>query len=105
MEGNLPYNSCLEFSGQTDLPNKLGVPGEDLPFVLHNLQELEKMVETGRLTTNSDPVMIIGAGLSAADAIISTQVSFFIHKKHFSTFPFSSEPRVSHSACVSQVCF
>lgn len=60
-------------TGQTDLPNKLGVPGEDLPFVLHNLQELEKMVETGRLTTNSDPVMIIGAGLSAADAIISTQ--------------------------------
>jgi len=60
-------------TGQTDLPNQLGVAGENLPFVLHNLQELEKMVETGSLTKNSDPVMIVGAGLSAADAIISTQ--------------------------------
>jgi len=60
-------------TGQTDLPNKLGVTGEDLPFVLHSLQELEKMVEDGLLTKNSDPVMIVGAGLSAADAIISTQ--------------------------------
>jgi len=60
-------------TGQTDLPNRLSVAGENLPFVLHNLQELDKMVETGRLTGNSDPVMIVGAGLSAADAIISTQ--------------------------------
>eukprot|EP00092_Neocalanus_flemingeri_P014280 GFUD01015401.1.p1 GENE.GFUD01015401.1~~GFUD01015401.1.p1 ORF type:complete len:650 (+),score=128.51 GFUD01015401.1:268-2217(+) len=60
-------------TGQSDLPNRLNVAGRDLPFVLHNLQELEKMVETGRLTENSDPVMIVGAGLSAADAIISTQ--------------------------------
>jgi len=60
-------------TGQTDLPNKLRVAGEDLPFVLHSLQELEKMVEDGWLTKNSDPVMIVGAGLSAADAIISTQ--------------------------------
>ena len=65
------------FSGQTDLPNRLGVAGENLPFVLHNLRELEKIVEIGNLTKNSDPVMIVGAGLSAADAIISTQVRFY----------------------------
>jgi hypothetical protein len=50
-----------------------------LPFVLHNLQELEKMVDEGWLTKNSDPVMIVGAGLSAADAIISTQVVFSLY--------------------------
>ena len=60
-------------TGQTDEPNKLGVPGEDLPFVLHNLKELDDLVKTGNLTPNSDPVMIVGAGLSAADAIISAQ--------------------------------
>merc|ERR1719383_19452 len=30
-------------------------------------------METGKLTPNSDPIMIIGGGLSAADAIISVQ--------------------------------
>ena len=60
--------------GQTDLPNKLGAPGEDLPLVLHSLQQLEELVKSRILTKNSDPVMIVGAGLSAADAIISAQV-------------------------------
>ena len=61
-------------TGQTDDPNKLGVPGEDLPFVLHKLKDLDDLVKTGHLTQNSDPVMVVGAGLSAADAIINAQV-------------------------------
>lgn len=60
-------------TGQTDEPNKLGVPGEDLPFVLHKLKDLDDLVKTGHLTQNSDPVMVVGAGLSAADAIINAQ--------------------------------
>jgi len=60
-------------TGQTDEPNKLGVPGENLSFVLHTLKDLDDLVLTGMLTPNSDPVMIVGAGLSAADAIISAQ--------------------------------
>jgi len=56
-----------------DKPNRLGIPGEELSFVIHNLRDLEKMIESGGLTPNSDPIMIIGAGLSAADAIISVQ--------------------------------
>jgi len=60
-------------TGQTDEPNKLGVPGEDLPFVLHKLKDLDDLVKAGHLTQNSDPVMVVGAGLSAADAIINAQ--------------------------------
>lgn len=56
-----------------DKPNRLGVQGEEQSFVLHSLRELERAVQKGGLTPNSDPIMIIGAGLSAADAIISAQ--------------------------------
>jgi len=55
-------------------PNKLQVPGEDLNFVFHKLSDLEAAVGNGGITPNSDPIMIIGAGLTAADAIISAQV-------------------------------
>jgi len=60
-------------TGQTDEPNRLGVPGEDLPFVLHKLKDLDDLVKTGQLTQNSAPVLVVGAGLSAADAIINAQ--------------------------------
>jgi len=56
-----------------DKANRLGVEGEDLSFVIHSLRELEEAVEAGGLTPNSDPILVIGAGLSAADAIISAQ--------------------------------
>jgi len=60
-------------TGQTDEPNKLGVPGEDLPFVLHKLKDLDDLVKAGHITHNSAPVLVVGAGLSAADAIINAQ--------------------------------
>lgn len=56
-----------------DLPNRLNVPGEDLSFVTHSLRDLENTIKSGQLTPNSDPIMIVGAGLSAADAIICAQ--------------------------------
>lgn len=60
-------------TGATDTPNKLSVPGEDLPFVLHKLSQLNKLIKTGELGPQSDPVLVVGAGLSAADAIIAAQ--------------------------------
>jgi len=60
-------------TGQSDRPNRLGVPGEDLNFVLHSLADLEALVKDGSLTPNSDPVMVVGSGLSAADTIINAQ--------------------------------
>ena len=52
-------------------PNTLDIPGENLPFVLHSLKELEAKIASGDLNPQSDPVIIVGAGLSAADAIIA----------------------------------
>ena len=51
--------------------NSLDIPGENLTFVLHSLKELEAKIASGDLNSNSDPVIIVGAGLSAADAIIA----------------------------------
>ena len=56
-------------TGSYDVPNKLAVRGETLPFVLHSLQDLEKEIASGLIDKDSGPIMIIGAGLSAADAI------------------------------------
>lgn len=60
-------------TGMTDEPNELGVPGENLGFVLHSLHHLEEAVRNKLITPNSDPVLVVGAGLSAADAIINIQ--------------------------------
>ena len=60
-------------TGAADMPNKLSVPGEDLPFVLHQLSQLNKLIKTGQLAPQSHPVLVVGAGLSAADAIIAAQ--------------------------------
>jgi len=54
-------------------PQRLEVAGEELPFVLHSVPELEAVVASGKITSTSDPVLVVGAGLSAADAIISAQ--------------------------------
>ena len=52
-------------------PNVLGIPGENLPFVLHSLKELEGKISSGSCKRDQDPIMVIGAGLSAADAVIA----------------------------------
>ena len=60
-------------TGTFDKPNHMGVPGENFPYILHSLREVERMYESGKLNSKSDPLVIIGAGLSAADAILYTQ--------------------------------
>lgn len=57
--------------GGYDLPNQMNVQGEDLPFVVKSLQAMEQLITSQQLTSKSDPVLIVGAGLSAADAIIA----------------------------------
>lgn len=60
-------------TGQADTPNRLGVAGEELPFVLHSLPELEAAITAGKVDAHSAPVLVVGAGLSSADAVISVQ--------------------------------
>ena len=58
-------------TGGFDLPNSLSVPGENLSFVVKSLKAMEQLISNRRVTSESDPVLIVGAGLSAADAIIA----------------------------------
>ncbi|GFY75648.1 oxidative stress-induced growth inhibitor 1 [Trichonephila inaurata madagascariensis] len=60
-------------TGNSDQPNELNVEGQDLPFVLHSLADLEKIIHKNRLLSNSDSLVIVGAGLSAADAVIAAR--------------------------------
>ena len=46
---------------------KLGVPGEDLPFVHHQYSDLVPAVDQ---SSPCDPILVVGAGLSAADAVL-----------------------------------
>jgi len=57
-------------TGAFAIPNALHVPGETRPFVLHSVAELDDRIRGGELNMLSDPVVVIGAGLSAADAIL-----------------------------------
>lgn len=53
--------------GTNDRQNVLGVPGEDLLFVKNEFC----VKEIAQLSDQSKPVVVIGAGLSAADAILA----------------------------------
>uniref|UniRef100_A0A3Q0RVM1 Oxidative stress induced growth inhibitor family member 2 n=1 Tax=Amphilophus citrinellus TaxID=61819 RepID=A0A3Q0RVM1_AMPCI len=57
-------------TGASDSPVRLGVEGEDLPFVFHSISDLGLAVSQRKLDRKSDPVLIVGAGLSAADAVL-----------------------------------
>lgn len=57
-------------TGASDSPIRLGVEGEDLPFVYHSISDLGLALGRGQLDMNSDPVLVVGAGLSAADAVL-----------------------------------
>ncbi|XP_034021887.1 oxidative stress induced growth inhibitor 1 isoform X2 [Thalassophryne amazonica] len=58
-------------TGTHDIPARLGVEGESLPFVCHSFWELEGAISRGELNQSSDPVLIVGAGLTAADAVLA----------------------------------
>uniref|UniRef100_A0A8C1MNB5 Oxidative stress-induced growth inhibitor 1 n=1 Tax=Cyprinus carpio TaxID=7962 RepID=A0A8C1MNB5_CYPCA len=58
-------------TGTHDIPARLGVDGENLPFVCHSFWELEAAISSGRLDRASEPVLVVGAGLTAADAVLA----------------------------------
>lgn len=60
-------------TGISDISKRLFVPGEDLPFVLHSSSQLEHEIAERGLGPHSDPLMVVGAGLTAADAIITAR--------------------------------
>ncbi|XP_077431443.1 oxidative stress-induced growth inhibitor 2 [Vanacampus margaritifer] len=57
-------------TGASDSPVRLSVEGEDLPFVFHSVSDLGLAISLQKLDRNSDPILIVGAGLSAADAVL-----------------------------------
>ncbi|GAB1601932.1 oxidative stress-induced growth inhibitor 2-like isoform X1 [Argonauta hians] len=63
-------NSVVLATGTTDVPNRLGTTGENLPYVLHSLKAFEQTLSRNEVVSDSDPIVVVGAGLSAADAIL-----------------------------------
>lgn len=57
-------------TGASDSPVRLHVEGENLPFVFHSVSDLALEIGRRKLDMNSDPVLIVGAGLCAADAVL-----------------------------------
>ncbi|CAH1270650.1 OSGIN2 [Branchiostoma lanceolatum] len=58
-------------TGTTDIPNRLDLKGDvDNGVIVHDLREIEKAIANRELDEHSDPVMVVGAGLTAADAIL-----------------------------------
>ncbi|KAF3855680.1 hypothetical protein F7725_016403 [Dissostichus mawsoni] len=66
----LAHNVVLA-TGTHDIPARLGVEGESLPHVCHSFWELEAAISRGELDQSSDPVLVVGAGLTAADAVLA----------------------------------
>ncbi|XP_066522776.1 oxidative stress induced growth inhibitor 1 [Hoplias malabaricus] len=71
----IPFSVCAEnvvlATGTHDIAARLGVEGEALPFVCHSFWELEAAISSGRLDRASEPILVVGAGLTAADAILA----------------------------------
>ncbi|ETE63883.1 Oxidative stress-induced growth inhibitor 2, partial [Ophiophagus hannah] len=57
-------------TGTFDAPGRLQVEGEDFPFVLHTISDFGAAIDKGILHGKTDPVLIIGGGLTAADAVL-----------------------------------
>jgi NADPH-dependent glutamate synthase beta subunit-like oxidoreductase len=68
-------NKVVLANGGSDLVNRLGVKGESksLPWLKYELPLLESAIEDIKDDERSKvkPVLIVGAGLSAADAILA----------------------------------
>jgi hypothetical protein len=66
-------------NGTSDLANRLGVRGENksLSWLKYELPSLENAIKSvkNEEKVNSKPVLIVGAGLSAADAVIACRNS------------------------------
>uniref|UniRef100_A0A3P8TZQ9 Oxidative stress induced growth inhibitor 1 n=1 Tax=Amphiprion percula TaxID=161767 RepID=A0A3P8TZQ9_AMPPE len=68
---SLLAHSVVLATGTHDIPARLSVEGESLPFVCHSFWELEAAISRGELDQSSDPILVVGAGLTAADAVLA----------------------------------
>ncbi|KAK4886042.1 hypothetical protein RN001_002313 [Aquatica leii] len=84
-------NDLVLANGTSDLPNKLAISenNENPPWLVHDVRSLELALDLYLINNfdNPDPVVVVGAGLSAADAIIATRcrnipVLHVFRKKH-----------------------
>nr|CAD7402052.1 unnamed protein product [Timema cristinae] len=79
-------NRVVLATGANDIPNRLGIPGEldNTDYVIHDLATLEKCLdrlveeegidrEGSPCEAQCDPILVVGAGLSAADAVIAAR--------------------------------
>lgn len=57
-------------TGAYDCPGRLGVEGEEPPMVFHTIGDLERALRERHLGPSSDPLLVVGAGLTAADAVL-----------------------------------
>ncbi|GAB1288335.1 Oxidative stress-induced growth inhibitor family member 2 [Apodemus speciosus] len=57
-------------TGTLDSPAHLEVEGEEFPFVFHSMPEFGAAINKGTLRGRVDPVLIVGSGLTAADAVL-----------------------------------
>ncbi|XP_048638729.1 oxidative stress-induced growth inhibitor 2 isoform X2 [Marmota marmota marmota] len=57
-------------TGTLDSPAHLKIEGEDFPFVFHSMPEFGAAISKGKLHGKVDPVLIVGSGLTAADAVL-----------------------------------
>uniref|UniRef100_A0A2I3HSW5 Oxidative stress induced growth inhibitor family member 2 n=1 Tax=Nomascus leucogenys TaxID=61853 RepID=A0A2I3HSW5_NOMLE len=57
-------------TGTLDSPAHLEIEGEDFPFVFHSVPEFGAAINRGNLCGKMDPVLIVGSGLTAADAVL-----------------------------------
>ena len=55
-------------TGVSDRPKWLGVPGENLDFIHHGSMDIDNKLSSAK--ERCDPILVVGAGLSAADAIL-----------------------------------
>lgn len=72
-QGSFEYQSdrVVLATGNSDAPNRLNVPGEDLAEVFHSLTDLDRILADARNSNSRDAVVVVGSGLTAADAIIA----------------------------------
>ncbi|KAF6197609.1 hypothetical protein GE061_008574 [Apolygus lucorum] len=59
--------------GTTDSPNRLGVPGERLPWVHHSTRDLDEFLRRQSPSEEEGPVLVVGSGLSACDGVLCAQ--------------------------------
>lgn len=83
-KGNFEYitKRVVLATGNSDFANRLSIEGEDLPFVFHSISDLERILNDAKnRVLTDDPVVIVGSGLTAADAILTCK-EYAIPVKH-----------------------